>query len=264
MLGLVLVVLAVGFFFLASSNLDRINENSTPLPARQEKTANQFDLAHNDTNYRINWALIPVPKNIVIGANLDDKKTAKSIYSENECIALINGGFYNENNDYIGLLYIEGKKLSNESSDAFFNGVFYITKSGEVGIGSGVPLEQIRHAVQSGPLLVRYRAYQKLKIANDEYKRRMIIAMNNKSEVLFLTIYDPVSGYLGSKLADVPEILEKFAKDKEIAIVDALNLDGGSASAFYVRRQDDEDKLAYTEGVALGEITHIGSYLCAR
>lgn len=226
-----------------------------PSPSPKENTqkaGNHFELVHSENNYRINWAEVALPRNILVGTNLEEKRTAKSLFEANQCSALINGGFYTENSDYIGLLYVDGKKLSNESKDSFFNGVFYITKSGEAGIGSGVPLAQIKDAAQSGPLLVRYRDYQRLKIANDENKRRMVVAINDKNEVILLTIYDPVSVYLGPKLAEVPDILQKFAKEKEITIVDALNLDGGSASAFY------------TEGVALGEITHIGSYLCAQ
>lgn len=231
------------------------NERVLPSPSPKEKTQRviyQFDLTFNEKNYKINWAEVTVPKNITLGGNLEEKKSAKSIFTEKQCKVLTNGGFYTEENDYIGLVYVDGKKLSNESKDSFFNGVFYITKSGEVGIGSGVPLAQIKHAIQSGPILVRYHTYQKLKINSDENKRRMIVAANDKNEVIFLTIYDPVSGYLGPKLAEAPDILQQFAKGKEITIVDALNLDGGSASAFY------------TEGVALGEITHIGSYLCAQ
>lgn len=246
LLGLVAVFLLYNF---------SVNEKALPSPVPEEKTqktSSQFDLTFNKKNYRINWVEAVVPKNIELAGNLEEKKSAKSIYEAKQCQVLTNGGFYTEDNDYIGLLYVDGKKLSNEPKDSFFNGVFYVTKLGEAGIGSGVPLDQIKYAVQSGPLLVRYRDYQRLRIANDENKRRMVVAINDKNEVILLTVYDPVSGYMGPKLAEVPDILQKFAAEKEIIIVDALNLDGGSASAFY------------TEGVALGEITHIGSYLCAR
>lgn len=246
-----LVLLAVYLF--GSGDLKKTPEFSPqPSSGNKTKATRQLDVEHNGSAYRINWHVAEVPSNVTIGVNLDEKKTAKSIYDENKCQALINGGFYTESNDYIGLLYIDGKKVSNESKDPFFNGVFSITKLGKVGIGSGVPLDQIKSAAQSGPILVRYRAYQRLGIENDENKRRMVLAINDHEQVLFITIYDPVSGYLGPKLADVPEILKSFANKKDIAIVDAMNLDGGSASAFY------------TIGVALGEITHIGSYLCAR
>lgn len=249
---LILVGLAV-VFFVVSTSLDKTKTpNPSPKSTKQDVKVNQLDLPYNKATYRVNWAHIPVPRNIFIGTNLDEKKTAKSVYDENQCQALINGGFYTQNNDYIGLLYVDSKKLSNESQDSFFNGVFYITKSGDVGIGSGVPLAQIKYALQSGPILVRYQAYQKLRINNDEHKRRMVVAITPKEEVLFLTIYDPLSGYLGPKLAEVPDILKKFAEIKDISLLDALNLDGGSASALY------------TSGVSLGEITHIGSYLCAR
>jgi len=253
-LGLILVVLGIGFFLLANSSLEKKRQESPPSPQSNSKDAvfNQIDLEYKDINYRINWVEVSIPQNIVLGANLEEKKTAKSIYNQLGCGALINAGFYTENNDYIGLLYIDDKKLSNESPDTLFNGVFYITNAGDPGIGTGVPLTQIKYAVQSGPILARYRTYQKLKLASDQGARRIVVAVTDKKAVYFLAVFDPASVYLGPRLTDLPEIVKKFAEEKNLSFTDALNLDGGAHSAFLA------------PGVSLDELSPIGSYLCAR
>lgn len=236
------------------SNQDEKKQESLPSPKSnsQNTIINQLDIVYNGSSYRINWERVDVPGDIFLGANLDEKKTAKALFGENQCKVLTNGGFYTENDDYIGLLYIDNKKLSNESSDPLFNGVFYITKDGDSGIGSGVPLTQIKYAVQSGPILVRYRAYQKLKLASDQGARRIVIALTDKKAVYFLAIFSPNSTYLGPRLTDLPEIVKKFAAEKDLSFTDALNLDGGAHSAFLA------------PNISLDELSPIGSYFCAR
>ncbi len=236
----------------SSSDKQKQEPSFSPQSNSKDSTTNQTDLEYKGINYTVNWAEVSIPQNIVLGANLEDKKTAKSLFDENQCKVLTNGGFYTENNDYIGLLYIDDKKLSNESSDPFFNGVFYLTRSGDPGIGSGVPLTQIKHAIQSGPILVRYRAYQKLKLASDQGARRIVVALNDKKAVYFMAVFDPNSTYLGPLLTDLPEIVKKFAEEKNLSFTDALNLDGGAHSAFLA------------PGISLDELSPIGSYFCAR
>lgn len=213
---------------------------------------NETDVVYNGQSFKINWSSVSNPRDILLGANLDEKKTAKNIFEENRCKALVNGGFYTDNSDYIGLLYLGGKKLSNESDNPLFNGVFYTTKDGDVGIGSGVPLDQIKFAVQSGPILVRYRAYQRLRLPGDTSERRTLVAVTDKKEVYFLAVFSPQSTYLGPKLTELPEILKKFADSKDVYFTDALNLDGGAHSAFL------------GPGVSLDELSPIGSYLCVK
>ncbi|TSC89490.1 MAG: Uncharacterized protein G01um10145_647 [Microgenomates group bacterium Gr01-1014_5] len=253
-LGLIIVILILTTFLFIGSNLSEKKQEPSPSSKGDSKNikVNQLDLIHNGSNYRINWEQVAIPKNIILGTNLDEKKTAETLFSENQCKVLTNGGFYTESDNYIGLLYIDGKKLSNESSDPLFNGVFYITNAGDPGIGSGVPLTQIKYAVQSGPILVRYRTYQKLKLASDQGARRIVIALTDKKAVYFMAVFDPNSTYLGPLLTDLPEIVKKFAEGKNLSFTDALNLDGGSHSAFL------------TPGVSLDELSPIGSYLCAR
>lgn len=246
-------VLFVGFFVLIGFQPER---QSLPEPSVQpfesSSNVNELEIKYKGIVYKLAWSFVANPKKIVLGANLGERKTAKSLYDENRCVSLVNGGFYTQDNDYIGLMYVDGKKLSNESNNALYNGVFYVTKQGDVGIGNGVPLEPVRYAVQSGPLLVRYQAYQKLQIANDETERRTLVGVTNKKEVYFISVYKPESAFLGPRLADLPQILKEFAESKKVVFVDALNLDGGAHSAHLAPE------------ISLDELSTIGSYLCAK
>lgn len=250
--GFIILTLIFSLFIYSNLNEKKQESPTSPKGSNQDIEVNQLDLVHNGSNYRINWTEVTVPQSIILGANLDEKKTAKALFDEKQCNVLTNGGFYTEDDDYIGLIYIDGKKLSNESSNTLFNGVFYLTNSGDPGIGSGVPLEQIKFAVQSGPIVVRYRAYQKLKLASDQGARRIVIAITNKKVVYFLAIFDPNSVYLGPRLTDLPDIVQKFADEKDLSFTDALNLDGGAHSAFL------------GPGISLDELSPIGSYFCAQ
>lgn len=106
------------------------------------------------------------------------------------------------------------------------------------------------NAVQAGPILILDGKPRTLSIKNDENERRIVVAKTNDDKVLFLAIYKKDSAYIGPKLSEVPNLLQEFTQETDIEISSALNLDGGTASAFY------------TEGVSLGELTKIGSYFC--
>ncbi len=87
-----------------------------------------------------------------------------------------------------------------------------------------------------------------IRIQNDELTRRMLVARSG-DQWYFLAITDQDNTFNGPLLSDVPKILGKVP----IVIDEALNLDGGSASAFYS-----------AHGARLGELTPIGSFFCGK
>jgi len=199
--------------------------------------------------YQIAWVEVEKLDKISLYPNLVDHKTAKGLYKEKGCKTLVNGGFYTDDDKHIGLLVSNGDKKSEFKENILFDGV--------INIGSNSAEIKSTHngantAIQSGPILALGGKPKKLSIKNDENERRMVVATTKNGEVIFLSIYKKDSAYIGPKLADVPKILEEFSRVTGIIPVSALNLDGGTASAFY------------TEGVSLGELTKIGSYFCVK
>jgi hypothetical protein len=80
----------------------------------------------------------------------------------------------------------------------------------------------------------------------------MIAMVTGDNKVIFMSIYNESSKFMGPYLADLPQILE-IAQDKiGFLIADAINLDGGSASAFYFR------------DFQLSEASPIGGFFCVK
>ena len=78
----------------------------------------------------------------------------------------------------------------------------------------------------------------------------MVVGITKKGETIFLVLYDPENTWSGPKLADTPGVLSGVIE--RLQLTDALNLDGGSASAFI--RGD----------LSLEELTSVGSFFCVK
>ncbi|MDO8599984.1 MAG: phosphodiester glycosidase family protein [bacterium] len=220
-----------------------VNLSATPAP---KNSPNIIDL---DSNYRLTWVLEEDLSKLKLYSNLTQEKTAKKLYEEGNCKALVNGGFYSKEDTHIGLFVTSEGKLNDKSNNDLFDGFFTVNK-GIAAISNTPPTEEPTIALQAGPTLFRNSKPIVLSIKNDENERRTAVATTSKGDVIFLMFYNKESTYLGPKLEEVPELLNEFSRLTGIPITSALNLDGGTASAFY------------TDGVSLGELTKIGSYFC--
>jgi hypothetical protein len=67
-----------------------------------------------------------------------------------------------------------------------------------------------------------------------------------------LAIYDQFTPLLGPTLEELPGILEKFSKDKNLNLIYVLNLDGGAHSAFI------------SDLATLTEVSPAGSFFCVK
>lgn len=211
---------------------------------------NQITLDYETGELGVLWAYVDDPKKLSLHLNLEDKKTAVSAKEEMQCKLLVNGGFYNKEGKPIGLFVSEGKTLSNWQENSLFNGVLGITKDGNAKITSAG--DNYENAVQTGPVLIKAGVHKELAIKNDEPERRVVAGVTTEDKLVFLSFYNPASYYLGPNLEDLPALLKSFEKQTGIEIKDAINLDGGTASAFYA------------DGVSLTELRPIGSFFCAR
>ena len=211
---------------------------------------NQLTLEYKTGDLGVVWAFIEDPSKLSLHLNLEDKKTAASANTELGCKLLVNGGFYSKEDKPIGLFVASGKTISNWQENRLFNGILGITKEGKVQIiGSRGDFE---NAVQTGPVLVKDGVHKELAIKNDTPARRVVAGITIEGKLVFLSFFNPASYYLGPNLEDLPFLLKSFEKQTGIEIKDAINLDGGTASAFYA------------EGISLTELRPIGSYFCSK
>lgn len=176
---------------------------------------------------------------ITLLPNYTEKQTSDELGSS--CTAYINGGFYDTSNAPLGLVRIGDTVISKQIQSRLLNG--FVSDE-------GINVQAGNFSIQTGPQLIESGKPLSLKIQNDEHARRMVAA--EADTLIFLAIYNADSVFDGPLLADLPIILDEINNKENLGIVQAVNLDGGSASAFY------------NGTVRLSELTPVGSLLCAR
>lgn len=211
------------------------------------KQVENVNFANN--TYQAAW-LAAKPGNISLFSNLPYSKTAKTIQKEKNCVAVISGGFYSKDNRHIGLLVSENQILSKFRQNQTFDGFLFEDTDRLVKIADHPPGDNLRFILQSGPLLIKKGQKRILKISNDAAKRRIVVAITKDGTIYFLAVYLKESVYQGPYLSNLPDILELIEEKLNIHFTDALNLDGGTASAFLSSYH------------SLEELSPIGSYFC--
>lgn len=170
-------------------------------------------------------------------ANYGNKKDSQTLMKENNCEFGMNGGFYDENFKALGLLITDSTVVSKQKTSQLFNGFvslkcFNNTDKCAMEIGSDFDASA-QTVLQSGPILISDGKSRELSMAQDKLARRMVLAKNALGEIIILTIYDPETEKMGSELGDVPELIVQISNKENLGITDAINMDGGRASAFY-------------------------------
>ena len=243
-------------FFVKNQNRENVNVlpattanvTSTPTPTIALKQSIVLDIEGIPT--RISWQIVN-PEEIELYSNLKAQQLSEQIKVNKSCSVLVNGGFYSKENTHLGLFVSNYEIISKSIQSATHNGFLWIDFN-NVSISSNLPDTNSRIAIQSGPLLFKDGKPLILAISNDEPSRRIVAGVTSDNKLIFLAFYRDSAEYEGPKLEQLPEIINSFKKQTKIDIVDAINLDGGSASVFI------------TNYVRLNELAHIGSYFCVK
>ncbi len=247
---LVLAFLA-GLFIINSQYQPKTTPNTTQGNRDSGIKPELIDIDFNNQQIRIASFKVDNPAKISLIPNFDDKATAFETIEKYSCKDLINGGFYSQGNLPIGLFVTDDKKIGNFAQNLLFNGFFKILKNETPIISAESSIDNSRIALQSGPILFQNGFPLKLSIINDKPERRAVVALT-KNEVYFIIFYDKSSVYIGPYLADLPQLTQIFGQKKGIRITDALNLDGGTASAFH------------SGNISISELSPVGSFFCIK
>lgn len=261
--GFFLIAIVFALAFVAFSGYR--NEELGPIqttgePSIHEPASVGYKITHLGRDYRI-VSEYADPSRISLYPNFEDKKTAKNLMEEYDCHMLINGGFYSSEdgeNSPLGLFVSEGKVISKYRENKTHNGVFYIKNNQDPIVSRQTPSAGIFTAVQTGPVLIENNEEVELSLSKDKNARRMVAATTAENGLIFIAVYEEGTAFSGPRLIDLPQIVSKFSAENNISIKDAINLDGGSASAFYVKSG------AFGEEVALSEASPLGSFFCAK
>jgi uncharacterized protein YigE (DUF2233 family) len=204
----------------------------------------------NDIPIRVSWVKVN-PEEAKLYSNLKEQKLSEEIKVNNNCSILVNGGFYSKENTHLGLFITNFEKTSPFQANPTLNGFLWISDN-SASITNTPPNTNPRIALQSGPLLMQDKNPLTLDIKDDEPSRRVVAATTADNKLIFLVFYRDLANFEGPMLEHLPKVLNLFQKQTNIDLVDAINLDGGSASVFI----SNYDRL--------NELTRIGSYFCIK
>lgn len=247
------LVFLVYLFKGRTSKKDYQNYMPPSFEKKSVDTKKSADIDHKGTRYKINW--IKIEKGdfgkISLYPNFDEKLSSSQILEEKRCRFLTSAGFYNKKQKPIGLFITFGKVLSEFVPNVLLNGVFYIDNENKVHISFKNPEGDIKHGLQTGPVLISEGISQKIKTARDSDERRLVLALTSDS-LYFLAIYSDKAVFQGPYLSDLAYIIESFAKRVGENFLSAVNLDGGTASVFI------------NKDVQLNELSNAGGFFCVN
>jgi uncharacterized protein YigE (DUF2233 family) len=154
------------------------------------------------------------------------------LMSQEACLAGVNGGYFDEKFAPIGLRIVNGQTITPLQRARLITGVLVASSRGVQIVRSREFSRRlgVTAAIQCGPFLVdRGQAIGGLNDSN--LARRTFAATTTSSRAL-------VGVCSGVSLADLSKILATTPFAEDLKIERALNLDGGSSSAFWFARKN--------------------------
>ena len=161
-----------------------------------------------------------------------DGQTLAGVLKRENCACGVNGGYFDAEFKPIGLRIVNEQMIAPLRRARLITGVLMASPHGVQIVRSrefSRP-QQIDAAIQCGPFLVD--ASQRVRGLNNSQQARRTFAATGTHERALLGVSSAVS------LADLAQILATIPIDPNSKITRALNLDGGSSSAFWFLRQD--------------------------
>lgn len=213
------------------------------------------ETATGDEEIKIAHYKVGSGRQIDLFSNFPDTQTASSAYKDLGCDLLTSAGYYTPAGKNLGLMIIDGQTLTPPHASSLLNGYIYYSQ-GQTTFSSGqiatFASQKYDFALQAGPLVLLDNKKISLTNANEESARRVLLGKSSSGEIYFFAIYNTKSLYMGATIQEVPGLITDFEKENAVDIVDLLNLDGGSASAYI------------TKDLKLTELKPIGGYFCVR
>lgn len=244
----------VGLYIGLSGNSAKPEVSKSPAPEVLGVPSGDkgVEIKVGENTFKAFYLKVSNAQEITLIPNFKEKETARSIFEKGKCKSLISGGFYTPEGSPTGLFISEGKETKRYVSSSLTNAVYSINDFETPRITREVPRDHLRVALQAGPLLIENSFVQNLRLVRDEEARRVVIGVTGENETYFLVFYSPGSVFTGPTLDSLPEALETFEEESGIDLADAMNLDGGTATAFY------------SSEIQLSEATPVGSFFCVR
>lgn len=144
-----------------------------------------------------------------------------------QATAIINGGYFDDQNNAEGLVIANGQ--ASGTSYSGFGGMLSVNSQEQIRLRSLSeapydPGEQLEQATQSSPLLMLHGKRTQFS-ADAAGSRRSVVAMDKQGRLLFIA--SPGMAFSLDELADL-------LASSDLSIDTALNLDGGASTGLYV------------------------------
>lgn len=104
--------------------------------------------------------------------------------------------------------------------------------------------------MQTGPILISKGHSVDLKLRSDKPARRSVCVVDKFGMSSWVVVHGASSVFDGPELDKLPDLINEIGKMENIEIYNAINLDGGSASAFK------------NGAKILNEFNSVGSVIC--
>jgi hypothetical protein len=161
-----------------------------------------------------------------------DGQSLDAVMKREKCVCGVNGGYFDAEFKPIGLRIVDGTTLSPLRRARLITGILLQSNRGidVVRVGEFSRTKQIIAAIQSGPFLVE--GNKRIRGLNDSQLARRTFAGTATNDRAFLGVCSDVSlAELANILATTPIVADSKTRR-------AMNLDGGSSSAFWFARED--------------------------
>ena len=239
---LLILIIILAVFLIRRSPSPPSSPIASPSPIDQLST-----IIWKDKTYRFAWFKAEDLEKLNLYPNTE-AKTSQSLIDTHQCRFLSNGGFYQPDHQPLGWLVSQGQELSAPIISRLLDGFLAINHQAVIDFTQSE--DPVRSAVQSGPMLVFESAPLNLNIANDELRRRVVALLTVDQQLMFLSVVGQGSELSGPYLTDLPNLVLAISGQLRLSVATAINLDGGTASAFY------------TDQVYLKELNPVGNIWC--
>ncbi len=219
---------------LARADWKNISSESEPSPAKGLE--HRYLVSENsDTGERVSMELALFSAKSctlrVIDQPAEPRRDLAQAMQREKCLAGVNGGYFDPSYAPIGLLIVDGKTIAPLERAHLLSGVLSAS-AGKIQIsrfGEFSLKPKINAAVECGPMIVdRGESVRGLESTRPARRTFVAVAAGNRAALGFCS---------DVTLADLSKILATdFATNFKIQR--ALNLDGGSSSAFWFKRQN--------------------------
>jgi exopolysaccharide biosynthesis protein len=154
------------------------------------------------------------------------------VMGREKCLAGVNGGYFNENFAPLGLRIADGQMIAPLQRARLITGVLVASSRGVQIVRSREFSRRlgVTAAIQCGPFLIDRG--QPTSGLNDSHRARRTFAATTSSNRALVGVCSGVS------LAELAKILATTSLAEDLKIERALNLDGGSSSAFWFAREN--------------------------